>query len=170
VELLFLPTTGLQFAILTMTLPPFKALEVAYQLHFYLGFKTHHLRPLLRTAGQRALVSSVLEDVCAREQYHLLETSITDDYLRLLVSLNPEQTVSNTVRMLKGNLSRSFGLTSRDELERQKAKTLWAKGYFARTSGKVNVKAAQNYVETQLNHHGYSGEVDEGAQVSESGV
>ena len=157
-RLTFQAHNRLQFVILTMKLPPFKALEAAYQLHFYLGFKTHYLLPLLRTAGQRAVVSKVLEDVCAREQYHLLETNITDDYLRLLVSLNPEQTVSNTVKMLKGNLSRQYGLAFRDELECQKVRTLWAKGYFARSTGKVNLEAARNYVDTQLRHHGYSGE------------
>ncbi|HKZ79586.1 MAG TPA: hypothetical protein VJ124_15025 [Pyrinomonadaceae bacterium] len=29
-----------------MTLPLFNTLDAAYQLHFYLGFKTHYLRPL----------------------------------------------------------------------------------------------------------------------------
>jgi putative transposase len=142
------PSNRLLFAILTMTLPPFKALEAAYQLHFYLGFKTHYLRPLLRTAEQRELVSNVLKDVCAREKYHLLETAVTNDYLRLLVSLNPEQTVSRTVRMLKGNLSRQFGVAFPDELERQTTRTLWAKGYFARSSGKVSLNAARDYGES----------------------
>lgn len=141
-----------------MTLPYFNALDAAYQLHFYVAFKTHYLRPLVQTAAQRALVTSVLEDVCTREQYHLLETSLSDNYLRLLISLKPEQTVSRTVQMLKGNVSRRFGFIYREELERQKTTTLWAKGYFARSSGKVNLEAARNYVAAQVSHHGYKGE------------
>ena len=141
-----------------MSLPPFRFLEAAYQLHFYLGFKTHYLRPLLRTAEQRALVSHVLDDVCTREKYHLLESSVTDDYLRLLVSLKPEQTVSRTVQLIKGNLSRQFNAAFQEELEQQNTRTLWAKGYFARSSGKVNLEAARKYVETQLSHHGYTGQ------------
>ena len=141
-----------------MTLPPYKALEAAYQLHFYLAFKTQYLHPLLRTADQRALVSNVLDDVCSRQQYHLLETNISDDYLRLLVSLKPEQSVASCVKMLKGNVSREFGLAFRQELERNKSKSLWAKGYFVRSSGKVNLEAARKYVEAQVSHHEYAGE------------
>lgn len=141
-----------------MTLPPFKFLESAYQLHFYLGFKTHYLRPLFEREEERKLARTVLDDVCSRQQYHLLESNITDDYLRILLSLKPEQNISSTVKMLKGNLSREFGLAFREELNRYRTRTLWARGYFARSSGKVNLESARKYVETQVSHHGYAGE------------
>jgi REP element-mobilizing transposase RayT len=94
---------------------------------------------------------SVLEDVCEREQYHLLETDITQDHLRLLVSLQPSQTVSHTVKILKGNLQYQFGKT----LE---LRSLLAKGYFARTSGSIDLDRARKYVDSQVSHHGYKGE------------
>ena len=141
-----------------MTLPPYKTLDSAYQLHFYLAFKTHRLKPLLELPDARALVSSVLEEVCNRQQYHLLQTNVTADHLSLLLSLKPQQSVSNTVQILKGNLSHRFGLALRHELEHHRAKSLWGKGYFARSAGKVNLEAARAYVESQVNHHGYTGE------------
>jgi REP element-mobilizing transposase RayT len=67
--------------------PHFIALDAAYQLHFYLCFKTHYLRPMLATEEEHSLVRRVLDDVCFREQYHLLETEVTQDHLRLLLSL-----------------------------------------------------------------------------------
>ena len=54
-------------------------------------------------------LTEVSHDVCEREQYHLLDTSISPDHMRLLVSLNPEHAVSRVVKMVKGNLSRKFG-------------------------------------------------------------
>lgn len=140
-----------------MILPPFKALDAAYELHFYLCFKTHYLKPLFATEDAHALVSNVLDEVCDREQYHLLEAKITTDHLRLLVSMKPEQTISRAVRMLKGNVSRAFASAFPYELKRQGSETLWARGYFARSSGKVNQEVAQRYVEGQVSHHGYRG-------------
>ena len=140
-----------------MLTPHFRALDAAYQLHFYLCLKTRYLKPLLVTNGHYALVSHVLDDVCAREQYHLLETDISPDHLRLLFSLKPDQTVSRAVKMVKGNLAREFGGAFADDLQRHNIKGPWARGYFARSAGKVNLELARRYVEAQVTHHGYEG-------------
>jgi REP element-mobilizing transposase RayT len=88
----------------------------------------------------------------------LLETQINPDHLRLLLSLKPDQTVSRSVNILKGNLSREFGSAFAEDLHRHNTKTLWARGYFARSSGKVDLELARNYVEAQVSHHGYKGD------------
>jgi len=154
-ELQLQPNTGYHYA--TMRSPPFNTLDAAYQLHFYLYFKTHYLKPLFATTDEHALIGNVLTDVCAREQYHLLETEITHDHLRFLLSLKPEQTISQAVKMLKGNLSRQFGRAFPDQLKRHQTQTPLAKGYFARSSGKVNLDLARKYIDAQTNHHGYKG-------------
>ena len=134
------------------------ALDAAFQLHFYLSFKTHYLRPMLTSNAEQSLVRNVLAEVCTREQYHLLETDITPDNLRLLLSMRPEQTVSRAVKMLKGNLAHQFAMAFPHQLECNQSKTLWAGGYFAKSSGKVDRERARQYVEAQTSHHGYSGE------------
>jgi putative transposase len=134
--------------------PHFKALKAAYQLHFYFCFKTHCLQPLLAPQSAQTLIGNVLADVCKREQYSLLETDVVDDRLRLLLSLKPTQTVARVTKMLKGNLDREFSV----KIEHDHGyRRLFARGYFARSSGKVNLEAARQYVETQAAHHGYSG-------------
>lgn len=139
------------------TSPPFKSLEAAYQLHFYLLFKTPYLRPLLTGKLEQCLIASVVEEVCARAQYHLLDLSLTPNYLRLLVSLKPDQPISRVIKTVKGNLSYQFGVNFPEQLRRLNARTLLARGYFARSSGKVNLETARRYVETQAFHHGYRG-------------
>src|SRR5258705_3934241 len=140
-----------------MLTPHYRSLDAAYQLHFYLCLKTRYLKPLLITNAHQVLVGSVLDDVCAREKYHLLKTEISPDHLRLLLSLKPDQKVSQAVKMLKGNLSREFGSAFAGDLERHRTKSLLARGYFARTAGKVKLDLARKYVETQVSHHGYKG-------------
>src|SRR5947208_1173277 len=78
-------------------------------------------------------------------------------HLRLLLSLTPEQTISRAVKMLKGNLSRQFGRAFPDRLKRHQSRTPLAEGYFARSSGKVNLDLARKYLDAQTSHHGYKG-------------
>jgi len=91
----------------------------------------------------------VIDDVCTRNDYHLLECDLDPTHLRLLVSLQPKQSVSRAIKLLKGNLQYEFGKLS---------EKLLGRGYFARSSGTVDLERARNYVDRQVSHHGYSGE------------
>jgi putative transposase len=138
--------------------PVFTTLDSAYQLHYYLGLKTYFGKQLFASSKEHELVKTVLDDVCTRENFHLLDSTIDKDHLRLLLSLKPVQRVSRAIQMLKGNISREFGLTCNEQLAIHRASRLWAKGYFAQSSGKVNLDAARKYVESQASHHGYQGD------------
>ncbi len=160
VESQFQPTNSVWLAVLcrpNLMAPHVASLAAAYQLHFYLLFKTYYRRPLFVSNDASSLLTRVLTDVCSRKNYHLLETNIDPDNVGLLVSLNPSQSVSETVRFLKGNVSRQFGLEFGSLLKAHDLRSVWAQGYFARTSGKVNLEAARNYVDAQVSHHGYRG-------------
>lgn len=137
--------------------PSFSHLESAYQLHFYLCFKTHYLREALNRSAEQELVNIAVDSVCTKEGYHLLETSVEPTYVRLLLSLKPNQSVSRVVQRLKGNISRKFSATFATRLRELRMPTLWARGYFARSAGKVNLDAARTYVDSQIAHHGYRG-------------
>lgn len=139
-------------------IPHFSSLGSAYQLHFYLWFKTYCRRPLLVGNDARSLLNTVVNEVCARQEYHLLDADIEKDSVRLLVSLNPAQSISETIKFLKGNVSRQFGLAFNDQLKATNSRSVWGEGYFARTSGKVNLEAARSYVDSQAEHHGYRGD------------
>ena len=146
---------------LTMDRPTFTTLEAAYQLHFYLYFKTYCSRPLFAEPSTREVLSSVTNDVCQREGYHLLEANISADHIRLLISLKPDHTVSRAVNMLKGNLSRELGL----RFPAKASAGEWlGKGYFSRSSGKADVEAVRLYVSRQVSHHGYRGKWTEGLE------
>ena len=138
--------------------PAFDHLDAAHRLHFYLAFKTHYLRPLFDGQAVQAAITTGVDDVCNRHDYHLLDTKISNDHLRVLLSLKPEQTVSRAVQMLKGNLSRLLSTEFPDLLTRYRTKSPWAEGYFARSSGKADLEATRRYIEDQAAHHGYRGE------------
>jgi len=131
--------------------PHLTALGAAYQLHYYLWFKTHHLEPLLASAERQQLAKKVIPDTCDRHDYSLLESDFDSTHLRLLISLKPEHAVSHAIKLLKGNLEYQFGKTF-------DAKRLLGRGYFARTAGRVDLDRARNYLANQITHHGYQGE------------
>jgi len=62
------------------------------------------------------------------------------------------------VQMLKGNTSRQFGISFNHQLEHYRSRTLWSTGYYARTSGKVDLEKARAYVDAQVRHHEYQGQ------------
>ena len=131
--------------------------EPAYQLHHYLIFRTHYLREMFHGNQENDLIDRTLQEVCEREKYHLLERQIEIDNVRLLVSLTPDQTVSQAVQRFKGNISRQFSLAFPNRLEHDRMPALWARGYFARSSGKVDEQTVRSYIDSQIAHHGYRG-------------
>jgi putative transposase len=72
--------------------------------------------------------------------------------------MQPAQTVSQAAKMLKGNLNHRFVSDFPQALELNRSQKLWARGYFARSSGKVNLDRARQYVASQVSHHGYKGD------------
>ena len=142
--------------------PPFSHLESAYQLHFYLCFKTHYLREALVGDTEQQLVNTTAEAVCAKEGYLLLETRVEPAHVRLLLSLKPDQSISQAVQRLKGTISRRFSATFATRLPELRMPTLWARGYFARSAGKVSLDNVRSYVDSQIAHHGYRGAWTEG--------
>jgi len=135
--------------------PHFASLQGAYPLHYYLCFRTHYGRPILSSIDDNQFFQQILADVSEREAYHMLNHDISPEGLRLLLSLQPNQAVSRAVKMLKGNLAREFNLAFPGRLQNSHTDSLWAVGYFVRSSGKVNLERARSYVDQQVAHHGY---------------
>lgn len=128
-----------------MNLTSFTSLSWAYQLHYYLCFRTHRRRPVL----QATEIADIVKEICVRHDFHLLDYEPYPDEFRCLVSLQPDHSVAKTIQILKTNASREWNLLI------QTSPPLWARGYFARSVGKVRVQAVRNYLAQQARHHGY---------------
>jgi len=70
--------------------------------------------------------------------------------VQLLLSLQPHQCVSDVLKKLKG---RSSALICP---ELNISPPLWARGYLARSVGRVRLQAVKHYLEQQAEHHGYA--------------
>lgn len=141
----------MSFILPTCTSHPSRSLAWAYQLHYYVCFRTYRRRPSF--ISRSALLKEVVKEICERHDYHLLECHADSDQLRSLISLRPSQAISKVMQTLKSNSSREcrklFDI----------AKPVWARGYFARSVGRMCIGAVRNYLEEQGKHHGYDSRV-----------
>jgi putative transposase len=131
-----------------MNLTYFTSLSWAYQLHYYLCFRTHRRRQVF--LNQQPLID-IVSEICARHDLHLLDCESYPDQFRCLVSLKPDLCVAKCIQTLKTNASREWNLRM------QTSPPLWARGYFARSVGRVRLQAVRTYIEEQSTHHGYDG-------------
>ena len=133
-----------------MYLTPYTSLTWAYQLHYYLCFRTHRRKQLFKSVDVEQKLEHLLAEISVNHDYHLLQHQTYSNQLRCLLSLRPSHAVAKVVQVLKSNSAR--------ELARQFVLPipLWASGYAARSSGRVRTSAVSGYLEKQARHHGYA--------------
>ena len=109
-----------------MHLDPLVTLAWAYQLHYYLCFRTRSRKPLITANDQ---LTATIGEICQRHDYHLLRAKVYPDHLRCLLSLRPTQKISDVIRTLKANSSPE--------------PRFWERGYLARSVGHVRIADSQ---------------------------
>ena len=95
-------------------------------------------------------LAEIVAEICQRRDYHLLESKTYDDHFRCLLSLLPEHDLSTALEKVKANCARECG--------RQfgMAAPIWARGYLARSVGRVIISTVKQYIERQAEHLEYS--------------
>ena len=136
-----------------MYLTPYASLTWAYQLHYYLCFRTYRRRELFSSEDVASALRHLITEISANHNYHLLEHHTYSNQLRCLFSLRPSQAVAKTIQILKCNAARELGRLF------ALSAPIWARGYLARSSGQVCKASVRAYLEKQANHHGYANRI-----------
>jgi REP element-mobilizing transposase RayT len=123
----------------SMKSAPFESPRSAYQLHYYLCLGANRRKPVF-TSAIRAALEGYLSDICDRCRFHLIEQQTYENNLRLVLSLRPEHSVAGAVKKIRGNLSRLL-CAEYGEFE---AGSVWSRGYFAKSIGKVEEAIARS--------------------------
>jgi putative transposase len=132
-----------------MHLTPYTTLTWAYQLHYYLCFRTHRRKQVFTSPAVEKRLADLLAEIATNHDYHLLECRSYSSQLRCLLSLRPSHAVAKVVQVLKCNSARELPFSI----------PLWARGYAARSTGRVRTSAVRAYLEKQATHHGYANRV-----------
>jgi len=126
-----------------------KTAHSIYDLKYHIVWNTKYRKPILRGAigeGARELI----HQTCAGLDVYIVKGHISKDHVHLLVSVPPKIAVSELVKRLKGRSSRwmmeEFGEIRQAFWGRQ----MWARGYFAASTGNVTDEIIAEYIEKQL--------------------
>ena len=108
---------------------------------------TKYRKPVLR--GEIAIrLRELIRQTCKTLDVHIISGHVWVDHVHLLVSVPPSLSVSELVKRLKGCSSRRM-LEEFGELSRQFwGRHLWARGYFAVSTGHVTDEIIKQYVES----------------------
>ena len=132
-----------------MLLGPLETISWAYQLHYYLCFRTRRCRSIFITTEHSEALDAALREICERHDYHLLQAKVYPDHLRCLLSLRPAHTISKVIQTLKANSARLFNA------QFALRPPLWGRGFLARSVGRVRLGVVKQYISGQAEHHGY---------------
>lgn len=133
-----------------MLLEPLKTIFRAYQLHYYLCFRTRRVATVFNSPERVGALDEALREICERHDYHLLQSKVYPDHLRCLLSLRPAQAISKVVQTIKANSARLFNA------QFALKPPLWGRGYLARSVGRVRLSTVKQYISEQAEHHGYA--------------
>jgi putative transposase len=122
-----------------------KTAHSVYDLKYHVVWVTKYRKPILR--GEVALrTRELIRQTCQSLDVYIVTGHVASDHVHLLLSVPPHIAVSQLVQRLKGRSSRKL-LEEFNELRRQYwGRHLWARGYFAVSTGNVTDEIIQQYI------------------------
>jgi putative transposase len=125
-----------------------KSAHSTYDIKYHIVWITKYRKRVLR--GQVGLrLRELVRQVCASHDVFILSGSVQPDHVHLLVSAPPHLPVSKLMQLVKGRSSRKL-LQEFEHLNREFwGRHLWARGYFAASTGNVTDEIIKQYIESQ---------------------
>ncbi len=125
-----------------------KASHAAYELHYHFVFITKYRKPVLK--GEIAKrTRDLIREICLADDVEIVKGHVATDHVHLLLSMPPQVSPSRVMQAVKGksshHLMREFPSIKRAFWGRH----LWARGYFACTTGNVTDEVIKQYIELQ---------------------
>ena len=125
-----------------------KTSHSVYDLKYHLVWITKYRKKVL-TGEVATRVRELIREICKASEIEIIKGHVSKDHVHLFVSIPPYVSISDTVQMLKGKTSRKLLLEFK-HLEKQFwGRHLWARGYFAASSGNVTDEVIIEYIDKQ---------------------
>ncbi len=118
---------------------------VQYHLIWYPKFRYNVLKGNVEETLKR-----ILAEICNKYEYKILKLEVMADYIHIFVSAKPTVAPTDIVRTLKSitaiQLFKEFPALKKFY---SRCGSLWIKGYFVSTIGKVSAETIQKYIQEQ---------------------
>ena len=119
-----------------------------FKLEVHIAWITKYRYKVL-TSDIGTRTRDLLRQICTENKVDILKGSVSPDHIHMLVSIDPTTSVSKLVRYLKGKTSRKLQTEYPQLRKRYWGQHLWARGYFAVSTGNVTTSMIAEYI----NHH-----------------
>ncbi len=126
-----------------------KTTHAIYDIKYHICWITKYRYQILK--GDVAIrTRELIRQICANKlEVRIIVGSVGPDHIHLLISAPPNESVSKIVQYLKGTTSRKLQQEFPALRKRYWGQHLWARGYFAITSGTVTDEIWLEYIRKQ---------------------
>ena len=125
-----------------------KTSHSVYDIKFHFVWITKYRKPLLSgSIGTR--LRDLIREICKTMDIEIIKGHVSKDHVHLFVSVPPYHSVSQVMKRIKGKTSRRLLSESRILAKQCWGRHLWARGYFAASSGNVTDEVIAQYIEQQ---------------------
>jgi putative transposase len=111
-------------------------------------FITKYRKPVLK--GDIAIgTRDLIREICKSEDVEIMKGHVRPDHVHLMVSMPPQVSPSRIMQAVKGKSSHHMVREFRSLQREFWGRHLWARGYFACTTGNVTDEVIKQYIELQ---------------------
>ena len=125
-----------------------KSSHTVYDLKYHLVWITKYRKKVLKGAVSERL-RELVREICKANDIEIIKGYVAQDHIHLFVSVPPHMSVSKLVQYIKGKTSikiqQEFKVIQKEFWGRH----LWARGYFAASSGNVTDEIIMQYIANQ---------------------
>ena len=125
-----------------------KTSHSVYDIKFHLVWITKYRKPMLSGVVATRL-RELVREICKTMDIDIIKGHVSRDHVHLFVSVPPYHSVSQVMKRIKGKTSRRLLSESRILDKQCWGRHLWARGYFAASSGNVTDEVIAEYIEKQ---------------------
>lgn len=125
-----------------------KTSHAVYDLKYHIVWITKYRKPILHGAVA-VRTRDLIRQICQSMDVEIIRGHVSKDHIHLLVSVPPYLSISNLLKHIKGKTSRKLLSEYRKLAKEFWGRHLWARGYFAVSSGNVTDDVIAEYIEKQ---------------------
>ena len=125
-----------------------KGSHTVYDLKYHLVWITKYRKPVM--SGDIAVrVRDLIREISRSMDVEIVKGHVARDHVHLFVSIPPRISVSNYVKAVKGKSSRKLLSEYRRLSKMFWGRHIWARGYFAASTGNVTDDVVAEYIRLQ---------------------
>ena len=125
-----------------------KTTHSIYDIKYHIVCITKYRKPAI-TGQIASRVREIIRGVCQNNEVEILAGYVSKDHVHMFVSSPPHLSVSKLVQYMKGTSSRKLQHEYKELNKQFWGQHLWARGYFAASSGNVTDEVIAEYIRLQ---------------------